>query len=1247
MFFWPSCPSLPAVLHLPDARIAAAVSQKDKERRESSRHNAATGVFMRDKRSYLDSVNAGRRRRVGTSLDEIEMTLDRLESRLGHDALDDMRPRQPAQDRYRGEAARGGLRHEREHRAEPRAFLSAEMDALRDELHGQMATQMTSHMTGELRREFAALKGEIERATRAAAAPAGQAAELGAEFERLSAMIHRATNSGDDSQLQLLRREMEGMKKVLGELAREETLRSVDRRFNDMANTVAGTLATSRNGVDPALKALAARIEELGGAVRTLPTSNTLRSLEDKMRVLQSAVERLPHEPQHPDTRMFDAIGERLDEISRAIAASHAPRAAAIDPEPFERIEARISSLARQMDEASQGGAVRDLGDQLSALSHRVEDLAHRVDMPERAIERLAGQIGAIADRLDHAPALPNLDTVFHGLEDRLASMATLLEQRHDDALAQGRALFHDLEARIDDVAARIGSERPAAGGDDDQFIAALDARFAELAARFERQAAAPQADDAAIRHLEKRLETISHRIEASVGASAADSHMIRGLESQIAGLAEHISRPAPVREAQPDLTPRLDRIEQSIAASKADVVEAARRAAEDAVRNFSGGAAESALVAGLADDLKALEALTRRSDDRNAKTFEAIHDTLLKIVDRLGAVEAARAAPVREAVRDVALGAARTPPLAPEAPAMPLAQALETSVAMPVDETAGRSSLLGGLARKLSSRKDKPEARKEAVATAEAAAPVPSVDPDAPLDPQYANLPLEPGSGAPDLNSIMRRVRDERAQPARGPGGEASRADFIAAARRAAQAAAAEAETLKRSPAAKAESGKSSAIGALLKSRRKPLLMGIAAVLIALAGLQGSRLLLGGGGSDVARAPATATVAALPTVESEPAAAETPAPQVRMAGEDARPATETATSALAVPPQTADDIDGDWLDMETTTATAPVRDDMAASAEPAMPEAVASPVADSAPHPAPAQEEAVAAIPIEAGPAALREAAAGGDPKALFEIGNRYAEGRGVKEDMARAAEWYAQAAEADLAPAQYRLGSFYEKGIGVERDVATARKWYERAAEAGNASAMHNLAVLHAMSAQNARDNETAGRWFIRAAELGVRDSQFNLGILSAKGVGVAQNLQEAYKWFALVAKSGDKDAADKRDEVARALRPEQLETARAAAELWRAKTLDPEANTVEIPESWGESRETTASVSKNVDMRAAVRNIQQILNKNGYDAGGADGLMGQRTKAAIAAFQKDNGMAATGEVDEKLVRALLDRR
>jgi len=283
--------------------------------------------------------------------------------------------------------------------------------------------------------------------------------------------------------------------------------------------------------------------------------------------------------------------------------------------------------------------------------------------------------------------------------------------------------------------------------------------------------------------------------------------------------------------------------------------------------------------------------------------------------------------------------------------------------------------------------------------------------------------------------------------------------------------------------------------------------------------------------------------------------------------------------------------------------------------------------------------------IPGEAGPQALRDAAAEGDAKALFEIGSRYAEGRGVKEDMAAAAKWYEKSAELGFAPAEYRIGNFYEKGIGVARDIQRAKTWYQLSAGQGNASAMHNLAVLFAMAADGVTDNESAVRWFQAAADLGVKDSQFNLGILAAKGVGMKQNLEEAYKWFALVANTGDKDAASKRDEIADALRPEQLEHARAAAALWKAKPVDQAVNSADIPESWQEGNPATTTAS--IDMKKAVQNIQKILNKNGYDAGGADGVMGQRTKNAIMAFQSDNELAPTGEVDEKLVKALLAKK
>ena len=101
------------------------------------------------------------------------------------------------------------------------------------------------------------------------------------------------------------------------------------------------------------------------------------------------------------------------------------------------------------------------------------------------------------------------------------------------------------------------------------------------------------------------------------------------------------------------------------------------------------------------------------------------------------------------------------------------------------------------------------------------------------------------------------------------------------------------------------------------------------------------------------------------------------------------------------------------------------------------------------------------------------------------------------------------------------------------------------------------------------------------------------------------------------------------------------EQLEKAKAAAKLWKPRPLDPEANRIDIPAEWTDAK------AVNVDMKQAVANIQTILNKNGYDAGPTDGLMGGKTKEAIVAFQKDNGMEPSGQVNETLVKALLERR
>ncbi|MCV0395878.1 MAG: peptidoglycan-binding protein [Rhizobiaceae bacterium] len=1180
---------------------------------------------MDNPRSPLDALNAGRRRRGSASLEELSRTLDSLESRFeqARRAAERHEPPAPSyQDSARPQ------RHEAPRHRHPTSQddgITSEIKALRAELRHQMGTG--------LKHEFQSLRQEMGRTE------AEQIRHISGELERINRAVSSLGSGGDPRMVEMLRAELNQIKAALGELAREDSVKAVDRRWDEFDRRWNAFEEKVSRAPASNFGAIADRIEQIAAAVDRLPQSLALPSLEERVRNLASVIERLARSQDDMTGAAFGALDARLDEISRAIAAAPVREAPSTDPDAIERIEARIALLGRQLEDAAMARDDGDVSERLALLQDRLDDVAQRAEGPERALESLNRQMQEIAARLDSVPATIDETRIAATIDDRLSLFSrTLGEQLSDlDAASQAENArkFDAIEDRITALAERIDAIKP--GGMDETTLEVIENRFEDIARRIEQQ-----------------------------GATAGlDPETIRTLETEIASLTAQIANARVEMPSEPsgDINARLVQVEKSVEGSRDVILEAARLAAENAVANFSGSDHDRDAITGLASDLKSLENLARRSDDRNARTFEAIHDTLLKIVDRLGTLEAparkvtvadAPSIDASESIEDTEtqpqpqareMRAGRSPAEAAAAAAF-AALNEDRSAEQPKPRAKRRTSLLGGIANVFSRSKksddDDAELKLAGDVAGEAAVNESgrqATDFDAPIEPRSENEPIEPGKGGPDLNAIMRRVRSERRDGnSEYQDKEASKSDFIAAARRAAQAAAAEAETLKKGSGAKPEKSARFSFGG---AKRKPILMAVGALMIAIAGFQLGKAFLGGG-EEIAR------------VEPARIVAEAP---------DERPTGDGSTEAFG---------DLDATAEEPSEVTTPVR---AASALPdrAAAEAVVRAAAPSGPSvdeaaetfdatenvasidPASgpdASEEAATAepetlslddVPEEAGPVTLRIAAANGDAKAMFEIGARYDEGRGVERNRETAATWYQRAAEAGFAPAQYRIGSFHEKGIGVDRDVDKAKTWYQLAAAQGNASAMHNLAVLFAMGPGGTPDNASAARWFLEAAELGVKDSQFNLGIMRAKGAGVEQDLEESYKWFALAAKQGDKDAADKRDEIANALRPDQLEKARATTELWKVREIKPEANVVDIPDEWKAGEEHTASV----DMSKAVTNIQLILNKNGYDAGSADGVMGNRTRSAITAFQKDIGLEPTGEVDEKLVRELLARK
>jgi len=56
--------------------------------------------------------------------------------------------------------------------------------------------------------------------------------------------------------------------------------------------------------------------------------------------------------------------------------------------------------------------------------------------------------------------------------------------------------------------------------------------------------------------------------------------------------------------------------------------------------------------------------------------------------------------------------------------------------------------------------------------------------------------------------------------------------------------------------------------------------------------------------------------------------------------------------------------------------------------------------------------------------------------------------------------------------------------------------------------------------------------------------------------------------------------------------------------------------------------------------LDLRAA----QLYLTFGGFDPGPVDGVLGSRTRAALIDFQNQQGLPATGEVDDAVLAALV---
>lgn len=150
---------------------------------------------------------------------------------------------------------------------------------------------------------------------------------------------------------------------------------------------------------------------------------------------------------------------------------------------------------------------------------------------------------------------------------------------------------------------------------------------------------------------------------------------------------------------------------------------------------------------------------------------------------------------------------------------------------------------------------------------------------------------------------------------------------------------------------------------------------------------------------------------------------------------------------------------------------------------------------------------------------------------------------------------------------------------------------------------------------------------------------DAQYMLGRMHEAGNGTPQNFVEAHKWYNLAASRGHRHAADARDTVAQRMTTQQIAEAQQAARGWRSEAASSSPSTPTSAQTTTASRPPIETLSD----RQGVAEIQRELNRLDYDAGPADGLMGNRTRSAIRQFQTDADLAVNGHATSELLTRL----
>ncbi|HEX4849574.1 MAG TPA: hypothetical protein VFV08_02155 [Puia sp.] len=132
---------------------------------------------------------------------------------------------------------------------------------------------------------------------------------------------------------------------------------------------------------------------------------------------------------------------------------------------------------------------------------------------------------------------------------------------------------------------------------------------------------------------------------------------------------------------------------------------------------------------------------------------------------------------------------------------------------------------------------------------------------------------------------------------------------------------------------------------------------------------------------------------------------------------------------------------------------------------------------------------------------------------------------GSELKDNNAKAAEWYAKAAQLGSSNGMVNLGDCYVSGLGIKKNKDSAMKWYFESAKLGNSVAMYNIGNGYNFGQSPFRKNyDSALKWYRLATDNGYAYAMTNMGYMYEKGHGVPVDYNQAMNLYKKAAEAGD---------------------------------------------------------------------------------------------------------------------------